>query len=146
MDWLRRLQEASARTRSLGLAVLLVLCGLPSLSVAARNAPHSKEISAKQAERLAGLAVKEHDRHPTLQPFDGRCAGFYFFEELNVSNPNTSVHILALAVNQYTGDVWAIDGICHHLWPKLTRRKVAALRSPRSDTPWQCDKEDAASQ
>jgi hypothetical protein len=119
-------------------AALLVV--LFSLSPVARA---EDQISQDRAVHLADMAVKKEDRNPILDPFDGKDVHFFFFEEIN-PNPNVSAHIRSLAVNKLTGDVWSIDGICRHRWPALSDKKVRRLKPPRSDTPWQCDKDEEA--
>jgi len=115
----------------------------PSVCLADANAPSEPRISAQEAAHLAELAVRAHDPHPILDPFDGKSPNFYFFEEID-PNPNRSAHVRSIAVNKTTGDVWSIDGICEHMWPQLTSKQIRKLTLPRSDTPWECDKPDSS--
>jgi hypothetical protein len=98
--------------------------------------PAPRDMSPDQAYALALRAIGQP--HADLEPFPDTYDGFYLFEWIN-PNPNMSLHVLSLAVNRRSGDVWSIDDLCHHLWPRRSRRALAMLKSPRNLLPPLCD-------
>ncbi|MEJ0010547.1 MAG: hypothetical protein WDN72_08685 [Alphaproteobacteria bacterium] len=104
--------------------------------------PHTAlagSLSELRAEELARLAIG----HPEadLEPFDPgvpEAKAYYSFEWID-PHPGTSVHVMFLAVNKKTGDVWNLDDCNDHLWPKLSKKRMQAMKPPAFVTPMGCE-------
>ncbi len=109
-----------------GLHVLALMCGvILGHGVVAGEKKIPWKLDEPTAKRLAAEAVYGVDEYLEAYDYDSNSGAFIVFN--TISKPPANGGFGYFAVNEWTGDVWALWG-CHRLSTPALRKSQAAIR------------------